>query len=437
MAEPPEGGEIVAILDISSAYHPPTSDTYALNFETQAEIPLNVSNCLYKFRSLVGPMYTLKITTTVGGTTNPLPGEYSHPASSTVQVRATANANYFFDHWELDTVNVGSTNPYTVLMDANHTLKAVFVPITVEGTKIFVDPPEIFDPTMLPGSTFNINISVNNVADLKTCEFNLTYNSLIISWTSMSALKVQNRTPTVKIIIDDTAAFIWVKLQYPTAISALTPTPLVTIVFIVNTLGSTPLDLHDTHLLNSEGQPIEHVTIDGFFSTLIRDVAITDITVSRNWAYQGWKVDINVTAKNKGNITETFTVQAFYDGNSIGNITITDLLPDNETTVIFTWDTTNVTSCINYTISAQASTVPYELNTADNQLTDGKIKVRIMGDINGDGKVDIQDIFTAAKAYGSYPSMPKWDPDLDLTQDLKIDIKDIFIIAKNYGKSCS
>jgi len=44
MAEPPEGGEIVAILDISSAYHPPTSDTYALNFETQAEIPLNVSD---------------------------------------------------------------------------------------------------------------------------------------------------------------------------------------------------------------------------------------------------------------------------------------------------------------------------------------------------------------------------------------------------------
>ena len=36
--------ELPLTLDISSAYHPPTSDTYALNFETQAEIPLNVSD---------------------------------------------------------------------------------------------------------------------------------------------------------------------------------------------------------------------------------------------------------------------------------------------------------------------------------------------------------------------------------------------------------
>jgi hypothetical protein len=31
------------------------------------------------------------------------------------------------DHWELDTVDVGVTDPYSVTMDANHTLVAVFV----------------------------------------------------------------------------------------------------------------------------------------------------------------------------------------------------------------------------------------------------------------------------------------------------------------------
>jgi hypothetical protein len=70
---------------------------------------------------------TLKIETTTGGTTNPSPGTYTHSNGTSVQVTAIASANYVFDHWELDTVNVGSANPYTVLMDADHTLKAVFV----------------------------------------------------------------------------------------------------------------------------------------------------------------------------------------------------------------------------------------------------------------------------------------------------------------------
>jgi len=70
--------------------------------------------------------YTLTITATVGGTTDPTPGTYTYPAGTTVEVTATPDADYVFDHWELDTVDVGATNPYTVLMDEDHTLKAVF-----------------------------------------------------------------------------------------------------------------------------------------------------------------------------------------------------------------------------------------------------------------------------------------------------------------------
>jgi len=70
--------------------------------------------------------YSLTITTTVGGTTNPAPGTYSYIVNSIVQVTAIPEANYIFDHWELDTINVGSATPYSVLMDNNHTLKAVF-----------------------------------------------------------------------------------------------------------------------------------------------------------------------------------------------------------------------------------------------------------------------------------------------------------------------
>ena len=76
------------------------------------------------------PTYSLTITTTAGGTTNPAPGTYSYTANAQVQVTAFLNTTaYLLDHWELDTVNVGSANPYTVLMDKDHTLKAFFAPI--------------------------------------------------------------------------------------------------------------------------------------------------------------------------------------------------------------------------------------------------------------------------------------------------------------------
>jgi hypothetical protein len=70
--------------------------------------------------------YTLTITANTGGTTNPSPGTSTHTAGTPVPVTATPNSGYIFDHWELDGVNVGSVNPYTVTMNKDHTLKAVF-----------------------------------------------------------------------------------------------------------------------------------------------------------------------------------------------------------------------------------------------------------------------------------------------------------------------
>jgi len=75
--------------------------------------------------------YALTIIATDGGTTNPIPGTYNYNASTTIQVTAIPRPNYLFDHWELDNTDVGSANPYSVLMDRNHTLKAIFSPVFV------------------------------------------------------------------------------------------------------------------------------------------------------------------------------------------------------------------------------------------------------------------------------------------------------------------
>ena len=62
------------------------------------------------------------------------------------------------------------------------------------------------------------------------------------------------------------------------------------------------------------------------------------------------------------------------------------------------------------------------------------IKVRMPGDINMDGKVDIIDIAIAGLAFGSYPGNPRWNPIADEKEDNIIDIFDIALIAKNFGE---
>ncbi len=80
------------------------------------------------------PTCHLTITTSTGGTTDPLPGNYTYDCGSSVLVYAIADSCYHFSHWELDGVNVGSANPYSVLMNDDHHLHAVFGEVTYELT---------------------------------------------------------------------------------------------------------------------------------------------------------------------------------------------------------------------------------------------------------------------------------------------------------------
>jgi len=58
----------------------------------------------------------------------------------------------------------------------------------------------------------------------------------------------------------------------------------------------------------------------------------------------------------------------------------------------------------------------------------------LIGDVNGDGKVDIKDLVLLIKAYGSYPGSPKWNPNADINNDNKVDIKDLVLLIKHYGE---
>jgi len=87
----------------------------------------------------------------------------------------------------------------------------------------------------------------------------------------------------------------------------------------------------------------------------------------------------------------------------------------------------------NYTAYASSK---YSYWLIKNQTT---FKTVLIGDVTGsygipDGKVDIKDVSTVARAYGSYPGHPKWDSRCDLNGDDKVDIKDMSLVSRNFGK---
>jgi hypothetical protein len=76
-----------------------------------------------------------------------------------------------------------------------------------------------------------------------------------------------------------------------------------------------------------------------------------------------------------------------------------------------------------------------DLTETDKTLNHGTVKIKILGDVNGDKKVDVSDLFNFGQAYGSDSSKPNWNPDCDFNGDNKIDTSDLSDLNKNYGKT--
>jgi len=174
------------------------------------------------------------------------------------------------------------------------------------------------------------------------------------------------------------------------------------------------------------------ITVYTFLYT--HDVAIISVTPSATTTYIECIVNITVVAKNEGTAVESFTVTAYYNFVTIGTQPVTNLLPNKEITLIFIWNTTDLTPS-NYTLSAQASVVLGETETTDNNYTDGGVVVTIAGDVNGDGIISASDIILVGNALFSNPGDHNYDPLADVNGDGKIGAADIIAMGNHLFES--
>jgi hypothetical protein len=202
--------------------------------------------------------------------------------------------------------------------------------------------------------------------------------------------------------------------------------------------GTSSLEFVSSTLADAKGDPILFEALNGMVIAGVpqerRDVAITNVTCYPNAVYPNRTVNITVTASNLGNVSETFNVTVYANATVVGSQTVFDLAQGENITLAFLWNATDLTPGDNFIVWAEASFVPNEVNTQNNVFTDGQVKIKMLGDINGDGKIDILDLAIAAGAYGTRPGDPEWNPEADLAEPSGyINICDIVTIASRYG----
>lgn len=303
---------------------------------------------------------------------------------------------------------------------------------------LYIDPPTTVTSV---SDTFSVNITISDVIDLAGWEFKLYYLSSKLNGTDLEEgpfLKQGGSTYFAIINFTDnynsTHGLAWVTC----ALLGVGPGvngngTLAVVTFKAKQLGTSSLSLTNTWL--SDSQPIPHIALNGIVYILPHDVAITNLTPSKTVVGQGLNVKIYLNILNRGNFTETFNVTVYASTTIIGTLVNMTLAGGNSTTITFIWNTTGFEKYKNYTISAYAHLVQGEMDLTDNTFIDGTVIISIVGDIVPDKKVDLKDVGTAAKAFGSYPGHERWNPMVDINNDNKVDMKDIGTIAKEFGKT--
>jgi hypothetical protein len=168
---------------------------------------------------------------------------------------------------------------------------------------------------------------------------------------------------------------------------------------------------------------------------LMNDIAVTELLMDKTIVCEGYGAGFKVTIANQGSLPLSFFNLAIY-ANSTLMATQPILNLQNGTSI-----TANFSVVLpkgNYTITAFATCLPDETNTANNAHC-STVVVTTVGDINADGKVDVKDVYKVALAYGTSLEGPNppgrtYSPNCDINNDYEIDVKDYYIVCKHYGE---
>jgi len=224
--------------------------------------------------------------------------------------------------------------------------------------------PTVIDTRNLKpiGSTFSINITVDDVEKLWGIQFMVKYNTTILSAIDYAFLDRWGFANATRLpsLINETAGFVALAraafLGDNFGLTTTSPVAVARIDFTVDANGTSPLDLELKDedldffgaLTNIKAAPFQNILLsDGQFSNTqllgVHDVAVTNLSISATEASPGDIINIQAVIVNKGDFNETLDVRCdFNDTNLIETKRNIVLNKGTNQTVNFAWNTANI-----------------------------------------------------------------------------------------------
>lgn len=324
-------------------------------------------------------------------------------------------------------------------------------------TSIIVDPT--ISNVSLGGDCI-VRVNVTDVADLYAWEFQLSYNQTILDLTSTSVITggLNEPTNTYHNLTDEANGHLWwaVSTVYPTTTgTSYSSHAILELHFHAIQIGTSQIDLYGTHLSDSLINPITHTVFNG--SITVTGIATVDLTVTgvnvldngcsiyANDTYAGgatYYYPVEVTVWNVGTVAAgSFYVKldVYWVTGSLAEasqeILVAGLGAGQAATVNFTSLFHPLhTGYYRLTAAVDSRNEISESDETNNVLTLDNVLVTVMGDLNGDGAVNILDAVRVSLAWGGTPADPYWNVKADLNHDGRIDLLDASRLSLWWGQ---
>ena len=314
--------------------------------------------------------------------------------------------------------------------------------------KLYVEPPNVTKSPSDNDTLFSVDIAIENFTDLYAFDINMTWDSSLLRFES-AAYTTQldnlwgagNWNPVIATSTAGSYKLVATKLGAG-GNSSINPYVLFSLTLRIINVSSSPLQttihfslvkLSDSMTPTPNSIVPASVTDGTYYMNPLpeADVAITNVDVAKTIVCQGFGMNVSVIVFNQGGPTVTFDLTLYANASVIEMKTIT-LTSSGHVVVTFVWNTTGYSKGI-YGIWAYAQPLPGETDLADNNCTDGNVRVTDKGDIAPEfGIVDIFDIVTVASTFGSVPGDYNWNPVADTNNDGIVDIFDIVVVASHF-----
>lgn len=289
--------------------------------------------------------------------------------------------------------------------------------------------------TVAVGEAFTVNVTLDYLVDMYAFDLTVTFDSVKLNATALDYTGYLGTGGDIFQIsvVNNTEGFVNLAVSRLVRSGVTGGGALIVVHFKSLASGSSVLHLTDTKIaVYPTGAPVAHGTVDGQVNIgtppTNHDIAVTNINPYRTILGNRTMTSINVTVTNEGDAAETFYVTLTF---TITVTTVT-LTSHDSRTLTLRCNTTGL-QLGNCTFTASASAVSGETDTSDNSLP-CTVQVSILGDVNGDGRVDMKDVAKVAAAFQASPNQPRWTPNGDLDENGVIDMKDISTTAKHFGE---